>query len=80
MSDRQWFHHTSKLSINITFNSSRREHSEGKMLADWEAVTRGSKSFSEFQFSVNVGTADFNSDTRKQIENVNWQRRLEQLT
>lgn len=27
--DRQWFHHTSKLTINNIFNSTRRQHEEG---------------------------------------------------
>lgn len=80
MPDRQWYHHTSKLSINIIFNRGRREHSEGKMLANQEAVTRGSKSYSEFQFSESTGRADFNSEAGKRVTNVNWQRRLEQLT
>lgn len=77
--DRQWFHHTSKLCIDIIFNSGRREHSEGKMLANWEAVARGSKSCSEFQFSMNIGRAHFNSEAGKQVKNVKQQRRLEQL-
>lgn len=50
------------------------------MLANWEAVTRGSKACSEFQFSVNIGRACFSSEARKQVENVSWQRRLEEPT
>jgi len=50
------------------------------MIANWEAVTRGSKVCSEFQFSMYIWRADFNSEAEKQVKKVNWQRRIEWLT
>jgi len=52
----------------------------GQMIANWEAVTRGSKVCSEFQFSMYIWRADFNSEAEKQVKKVNWQRRIEWLT